>query len=579
MSERCKTGRIKRFQSGRSAGGKARGILGSAAGESGMLEGLERIDWSGLAHAYGPATDVPGLIRSLADGSEEVRDEAIDGLFGNIAHQGSLYAATAPAVPFLIELVGQSGTPGREHVLGLLQSISQGWLDCLHYATRRTDLSPSVAERQARELSHYQSAHAAVEEGFAVFARLLEDSEIAVRIGAAFVVATMIDSRADAAKALLEAIDSQREARCRGALLLALMVLAGQRPGDAVAEAAVRRFETVFDDERAARAARLGAGIALLRTQRQDAIPRVLALARQHVATDREIFRDLPWDEANDLFALVDASLTGVPQARIEWIIEGLRHPDPAVRKASIYCGSELCHERRGGPAALHAHFAGLVDDASTDIRKEAIQALAGMGRLGVKCLNGLGRRALPDVRAEAAESLKRVRSHERDRAAWLAEKRPLFLPSVSRLLKTIARHQGSHRFDDAQRVRDAVVCLGFHGPKAAAAAEALRGLFGHESPWIRVHAIRALWKITRDPELVVPLLLKNLHPEPAAFLILDCLKQIGPGAGEALPQLRRIIDSEERYITSGLRDGICADDEAFRDLSLEVVQAIERAP
>jgi len=31
-----------------------------------MFEGLEEVDWKSLKHAYGAATDVPGLIRSLA---------------------------------------------------------------------------------------------------------------------------------------------------------------------------------------------------------------------------------------------------------------------------------------------------------------------------------------------------------------------------------------------------------------------------------------------------------------------------------------------------------------------------------
>jgi len=30
------------------------------------LAGLEEIDWTGLCHAYGPAGDVPGLLRVSA---------------------------------------------------------------------------------------------------------------------------------------------------------------------------------------------------------------------------------------------------------------------------------------------------------------------------------------------------------------------------------------------------------------------------------------------------------------------------------------------------------------------------------
>jgi hypothetical protein len=31
------------------------------------LDGLDQVDWAGLEHAYGPATDVPEMLRELAD--------------------------------------------------------------------------------------------------------------------------------------------------------------------------------------------------------------------------------------------------------------------------------------------------------------------------------------------------------------------------------------------------------------------------------------------------------------------------------------------------------------------------------
>jgi hypothetical protein len=129
-------------------------------------------------------------------------------------------------------------------------------------------------------------AHAAVEERVDVFQRLLGDTEVPVRMGAAFLLATMIDRRADAAGALLEAIDYEADEHCRGAFPLALMILAQRSPDDPLAQAAVRRFEAVLGEEASGHAARLGAGIALLGMQKQDAIPRALALARQCLASD-----------------------------------------------------------------------------------------------------------------------------------------------------------------------------------------------------------------------------------------------------------------------------------------------------
>ncbi|MHC5903018.1 hypothetical protein ACVNF4_03755 [Streptomyces sp. S6] len=61
---------------------------------------LDTVQWHTLTHAYGTAEDVPGLIRALYEGDEPA-DEAIYELYGNIHHQGSVYEASAPAVPFL----------------------------------------------------------------------------------------------------------------------------------------------------------------------------------------------------------------------------------------------------------------------------------------------------------------------------------------------------------------------------------------------------------------------------------------------------------------------------------------------
>jgi len=38
---------------------------------SDVLAGIEAIDWSSLAHAYGGADDVPGLLRDRASGDVE----------------------------------------------------------------------------------------------------------------------------------------------------------------------------------------------------------------------------------------------------------------------------------------------------------------------------------------------------------------------------------------------------------------------------------------------------------------------------------------------------------------------------
>lgn len=91
-----------------------------------MLEGVDKIDWSSLTHAYGPTTDVPNLLRGLASHDVETRENACYELCGNIWHQGTIYDATIPAIPFLFELLTHSGTPDRALVAHLLACIAVG---------------------------------------------------------------------------------------------------------------------------------------------------------------------------------------------------------------------------------------------------------------------------------------------------------------------------------------------------------------------------------------------------------------------------------------------------------------------
>ncbi|MFZ2243094.1 MAG: hypothetical protein WAV90_26660 [Gordonia amarae] len=112
------------------------------------LDEVDRVDWESLAHAYGvgagdddaPHTDVAGSLRGLAitdtnhepqcetgtsEGETSAFDDAIYLLYGNIWHQGTIYQATAYAVPFLVAYAAGDDTPQqqRRSIIELLAFI------------------------------------------------------------------------------------------------------------------------------------------------------------------------------------------------------------------------------------------------------------------------------------------------------------------------------------------------------------------------------------------------------------------------------------------------------------------------
>jgi len=92
-----------------------------------MLEGLGSVDWAKLEHAYGPAEDVPDLIRALDSSVEDEREAAFHALYGNIFHQGTRYKATPAAVPFLVELASQPSPKSLPELLGLIVHCVAGY--------------------------------------------------------------------------------------------------------------------------------------------------------------------------------------------------------------------------------------------------------------------------------------------------------------------------------------------------------------------------------------------------------------------------------------------------------------------
>jgi hypothetical protein len=113
------------------------------------LQGLDDVPWADLDHAFGSAADVPAIIQGLASPSLSEREEALEELRTTIWHQGTVYSATAPAVPFLVEvaLADEIDRETRRWLVYLLAWIagSEGRNALGH----RTQLEHVAASREA----------------------------------------------------------------------------------------------------------------------------------------------------------------------------------------------------------------------------------------------------------------------------------------------------------------------------------------------------------------------------------------------------------------------------------------------
>jgi hypothetical protein len=179
-----------------------------------VLEGLDEVPWRELQHAYGRADDVPGQIRDLLSGKPKRREAALYELFGNIHHQATLYAATAPAVPFLAEIARSKEAHPRVRIelLWLLDAIAGGGTDA--YGRVQGEVARAAKDAVLAELP--------------TLLPLIEAADDATALSAATLAARFPDA-ADASAPLVRARFEDARDECARQLLAGVLVILGDR--------------------------------------------------------------------------------------------------------------------------------------------------------------------------------------------------------------------------------------------------------------------------------------------------------------------------------------------------------------
>ncbi|HXR66313.1 MAG TPA: hypothetical protein VN729_10335 [Ktedonobacteraceae bacterium] len=142
-----------------------------------MLETLDAIPWSTLHHAYGEASNIPGLMRDLTSPKKAIREAAIWEFYGNVYHQGTIYSATTFVVPFFLELLEHEQIKNKADLFNLLDAIAHGssYFET-HAPTEEQQNSPEFQRWLAEELRSVQAARDAVKFGYKTYLRLLVGS-------------------------------------------------------------------------------------------------------------------------------------------------------------------------------------------------------------------------------------------------------------------------------------------------------------------------------------------------------------------------------------------------------------------
>jgi hypothetical protein len=153
------------------------------------LEDINKIDWSNFHHAHGEAVDFPPLFLATFSSNQRDREFSLKLLFETIWHQGTVYEASAYAVPFLFKALESPETPDKAVIAMLLACLADGhsYLDVHALSDDKSEkiwreiLTKKNRELEvevAREIAHVAATRKAVGKGLHLLYPYLRDENV-----------------------------------------------------------------------------------------------------------------------------------------------------------------------------------------------------------------------------------------------------------------------------------------------------------------------------------------------------------------------------------------------------------------
>ncbi|MFJ4337800.1 PBS lyase [Streptomyces sp. NPDC088915] len=556
-----------------------------------MLTGIEEVDWASLGHAYGPADDVPELLRGLASADPAERETALDGMYGAVHHQGDVYDSTLACIPFLLELVADPGVEDRGCIVELLTSIGGIELD------DEEELGEHPGDDgEFIPAANYAMAAAAIAAGADVFLGLVSDPDPEVRLAAPCALASLHPEPARVLTLLRERLTVERDTEVRLALVAAVgqlalrhaslraetvewlgwLARAAQDPGLRLAALAQRArcapgeipddvvpwVAGLLEEIRTASAA--GAGSGTPRLAAPTLIGQVRELLEEHAAG-----RPAPWTE--ELLRTLHAALDDRVDDRIALVLAQLRSPDRWQRSDAIWLCGSLIRVWRGRYEEVVRLVGEQLDDPEPRLREAATSFLERLFELGAPAADALAARLASAPPGPAGGYGAAGRAGREGALIALARAGDIrAVPLLARALE-----------EDEVR-RELLYATDDLGPSAAMLAPALRRrlarvelderLYDRAAPLL--HALAAVRGAQALPEV-----LRVLRGAPAnrrdrvREAALRTLAAFGPAAREAVPELRELLADGSAAVSTAAARALWAAEED----TAEVLPVLER--
>ena len=273
-----------------------------------MLEELASINWNDLSHAYGSAEDVPHLLRDLTSPDEQLRGRALGTLYTNIYHQGTVYQASAYAVPFLLELLREETVPERGELLILLAHLAQGntyhrqhW----HFYSEERKQDPVLLAQLEEGIFWVEQTYEAVSAGLPLYCSLLEDPAPQLCMAVLRVLGSLSRQASQIVSLLVERFSAERDQRVQACLLFTLGALLARQ--EEASPAAWHLLEQGLDEGQTD-VVRFAAARALVWMRRPEVPTRAYDFLLERIQYPDPLddpYTELPWAESRLVFDVI----------------------------------------------------------------------------------------------------------------------------------------------------------------------------------------------------------------------------------------------------------------------------------
>lgn len=190
-------------------------------GRQQIIDLIKKVNWAGLKHAHGEASDVGPLLSDLLSDDDKTRDAAFYKLSGTIFHQGTRYDASAEAIPFLLYMLQTEEVRDKTAIIRLLVNLAIGYQES--YLPLGFQWRPEPQYSYSAAVQSYN----AVGRGTDIFLQLLTHPDESMRLHAAFILGWFPAKGRQTRNTIVERLGMETSDAVKANLLVTLGLLDG----------------------------------------------------------------------------------------------------------------------------------------------------------------------------------------------------------------------------------------------------------------------------------------------------------------------------------------------------------------